>query len=44
MLLHTGRSGLRPSELCLFNTDLYRGPMDPSHRVRGGKAPERLGD
>ena len=26
MLLHTGRSGLRPSDLCLFNTDLYRGP------------------
>ena len=27
MLLHTGRSGLRPSDLCLFNTDLYRGPF-----------------
>ena len=27
MLLHTGRSGLRPSDLCLFNTNLYRGPF-----------------
>ena len=27
MLSHTGRSRLRPSDLCLFNTDLYRGPF-----------------
>ena len=26
MLLHTGRSGLRPSDLCLFKRDLCRGP------------------
>nr|WP_311521279.1 hypothetical protein [uncultured Porphyromonas sp.] len=27
MLLHTGRSGLRPSDLCLFKRDLCRGPF-----------------
>ncbi len=26
MLLYTGRSGLRPSDLCLFKRDLCRGP------------------
>ena len=38
MLLHTGRSGLRASDLCLFNTDLSevlsRSQLAKDHTVR----------
>ena len=27
MPLYTGRRGVAPNDLCLFNTDLYRGPF-----------------
>ena len=36
MLLHTGRSGLCSSDLCLFNMDLGRGPFPIGENVGQG--------